>query len=301
MFDSSLKHQPEVSDASFLLKQPDLSGKIACLSLFAPLSVVRYMLIQSERDVNMRSRILKQPSIRNGRDLGGLVNQDGLVIKRGLLFRSANLSAAEPEDLKQLSLSKIVDLRTSREVKEAADVVSEGTDYVHIPIFDEAKRGISHEKEAEFDITAVDFAETYRELVLGEISSRNFGRAVKQIMSCEGPVLWHCTEGKDRCGLTTAFLLEILGVSRDVIYEDYLITNLVNEPRAEMFYSLYLHSGYSRAAAENVRNVFLAKREYLDIAYESIEKKYGWIQNYLDKALGLTEEETKLFKTRVLE
>lgn len=44
----------------------------------------------------------------------------------------------------------------------------------------------------------------------------------------KGSVLWHCTEGKDRCGLLSAVLLLTLGVKRSTIMEDYLLTNRVN-------------------------------------------------------------------------
>ena len=47
------------------------------------------------------------------------------------------------------------------------------------------------------------------------------------------PVVLHCTAGKDRTGVSTAFLLSILGVSRDVIEEDYLLTNLDTERQAD--------------------------------------------------------------------
>ena len=40
------------------------------------------------------------------------------------------------------------------------------------------------------------------------------------------PVVLHCTAESDRTGVSTAFLLSILGVSRDVIEADYLLTNL---------------------------------------------------------------------------
>ena len=38
-------------------------------------------------------------------------------------------------------------------------------------------------------------------------------------------MLIHCTAGKDRTGITTAFVLSILGVPEEVIIADYLLTN----------------------------------------------------------------------------
>jgi len=46
-----------------------------------------------------------------------------------------------------------------------------------------------------------------------------FATAVSQ------PVLIHCTAGKDRTGVSTAFLLSVLGVDRALIEADYILTN----------------------------------------------------------------------------
>ena len=47
------------------------------------------------------------------------------------------------------------------------------------------------------------------------------------------PVVLHCTAGKDRTGVSTAFLLSILNVSRDLIEEDYKLTNLDTQRQAD--------------------------------------------------------------------
>jgi protein tyrosine/serine phosphatase len=39
------------------------------------------------------------------------------------------------------------------------------------------------------------------------------------------PIVLHCTAGKDRTGVSTAFLLSVLGVDRAVIEADYILTN----------------------------------------------------------------------------
>ena len=41
------------------------------------------------------------------------------------------------------------------------------------------------------------------------------------------PILIHCNAGKDRTGIATALILEAVGVERDVIMDDYLLTNSV--------------------------------------------------------------------------
>ncbi|TSA26498.1 MAG: hypothetical protein D4R67_07720 [Bacteroidetes bacterium] len=45
------------------------------------------------------SLLFKQP---NFRDIGGISTEDGHVVKRGLLFRSGDLSRITPEDIKHM-------------------------------------------------------------------------------------------------------------------------------------------------------------------------------------------------------
>ena len=53
---------------------------------------------------------------------------------------------------------------------------------------------------------------------------RSFVRAV--IDAKDGSALWHCYVGRDRCGMGSALVETMLGVSRDDILNDYLATNL---------------------------------------------------------------------------
>ncbi len=52
----------------------------------------------------------------------------------------------------------------------------------------------------------------YRRIVTDDFSISQLSRALKKIISCDdGAVLWHCTEGKDRCGIVSALVLSPAG------------------------------------------------------------------------------------------
>jgi len=163
------------------------------------------------------------------RDLGGMKTKDGRVIRPGMLMRSAQLSEAEGDDLK--GISEVIDLRTPKERLEAPDQTWYSC-YSPMPIFETIMPGISHEDELTGrsvpDMTKLyeklmkECADTFRDVLL-EIMNHDYD---------SGAVLWHCTEGKDRCGMTSALILEMLGVSREFIMEDYLKTNRINLPKA---------------------------------------------------------------------
>jgi hypothetical protein len=40
------------------------------------------------------------------------------------------------------------------------------------------------------------------------------------------PLLFHCSAGRDRTGVGAAILLEMLGVERERIFEDFLVSNI---------------------------------------------------------------------------
>lgn len=228
--------------------------------------------------------------ISNMRDLGGLKTQDGHTIKPGMLIRSAQLSKAEKDDLKGISV--VIDLRTLGEQKEAPDQTYDAT-YMSLPVFAEMTAGLSHEKEAEaepfpdmamlYDMMMKMFPESFRKILL-TIMHHDFS---------SGAILWHCTEGKDRCGMTTALILEVLGVDRDIILEDYLKTNIVNLPKAAMLKEK-LKVSHGEIYAESMYHAFLAEERYIQAAWKAMGEKY------LSDSLHISDEEILQFRKKVL-
>ena len=228
--------------------------------------------------------------ILNMRDLGGLKTADGRTLRRGVLFRSANLSAAEPGELE--GISAVIDLRTSRERQELPDRCC-GMDYLPIPIFDVTTPGITHEKRA-LETNPPDMTRLYVKLVSERADS--LGRVLRAIMEHDfstGAILWHCTEGKDRCGITTALLLETLGVSRSAIMEDYLKTNEVNLPKA-LRLKEKLSAERGEETGERIYKALIADESYLRAAWDAME------DGYIGSRLGIDEGMAERFGEKVL-
>ena len=228
--------------------------------------------------------------INNIRDLGGIRTKDGKTIKQGCLIRSANLSQAEEQDVN--GISTIIDLRTPGERDEKPDCAC-GREYLPIPIFEHITAGISHEKKAEKK-GVPDMSGLYRWLVRECCDA--FKKVVVEIMTHDystGAILWHCSEGKDRCGITTALILEILGVDKDVIMEDYLKTNVVNIPKAEGIREK-LKESHGEEFAQSVYRAFIADEAYLEAAWSEMGDDYIGL-------LGIGAKEIEEFREKLLD
>ncbi len=205
--------------------------------------------------------------IVNMRDIGGIKTAEGKSIRKGMLVRSANLGQAAAADLE--GISTVIDLRTSGERQNIPDRVY-GREYLCIPIFDNQITGISHEKETD-DAWIPDLAELYFRMIRERMDP--FLQAVRTIFRHDystGAVLWHCTEGKDRCGITTMLVLEALGVDRRTILDDYLKTNEVSLPKAEKLRASLLPAK-GKDFAEKIYQAYIADEHYLNAAWEAMD------------------------------
>ena len=229
--------------------------------------------------------------IANLRDLGGIGTRDGRRIRRGCLVRSAHLALAEERDLK--GVSAVIDLRTPGEREKEPDRTWQ-RQYLPLSVFDEAQAGISREQmSAEWMLP--EFAELYGWLI--RECAGSFREILLKIMGHDfstGAVLWHCTEGKDRCGLTSALILEILGVNRDTILADYLKTNLVSMPKAISLRDRFILT-CGKEYADRVYQGYIADESYLQAAWDAMGDAY------ITDRLGITEEQIRAFRATVLE
>ena len=234
----------------------------------------------------------------NFRDIGGYLTQDGKRVKKGLYFRAGRQDRMSDEDLSQLSDLKIstqIDLRRPDEVLEQGKgpLESMGANYINIAVIPE---GGSDQLSRLVGDTAISGRRYLGYLEFGPTSwLRLFG-----ILSDEDnlPVVLHCTAGKDRTGVSTAFLLSVLGVSRDIIEADYLLTNFDTERQADFIESTVGYpDGYDREKMINIAGVPKdAMKDFLD----GVELKWGSVIEYLEK-IGVTQEQMDMVRHNFLE
>ncbi|KZM74268.1 tyrosine-protein phosphatase [Nocardia terpenica] len=222
-------------------------------------------------------RALGLQGVQNARDLGGYRTTDGHVVRDGLVFRSGDLSKATDADLAALTDRKVrvvEDLRASYERLVAPDRVPAGAR-------DDWNDIIGHAPPQVLVSTLVAGTDLYRAFITAPGANQSFANVLHDIADTDGAVLFHCTAGKDRTGWTAAVLLTILGVDRDTVNYDYLLSNY-----------------YRNAAPGDALNGVVPAA--LDAAFDQVNASYGSFDNYVHTGLGLTDADIAALKAKLL-
>ena len=250
--------------------------------------------------------LLSFEKLHNIRDLGGMAVADGRRIISGRLVRCGDLSEVSKGDRAGLTLlaETVVDLRTDSERREKPDVEIPGIIYHHIPIVDSLTAGITREKAADREVFSrlgdkpekarQYMCDLYHAIAESDFAAGQYARFIRIIMQQRSKaVLWHCTAGKDRAGLAAAIVEEILGVGRDDVIDDYLMTNeYLKEDIAFLteFVKGQAAPGGS-IADEALQYLFGARQDYIEEYYNTINSKYGSFDNFLRDGLKLTPKD----------
>lgn len=161
----------------------------------------------------------------NFRDIGGYPATDGRTVRWGRYFRAGRQDRMTEQDLKLLQglgIRTQVDLRRPDEVRDQGrgPLEAMGASYHNIAVIPEG--GSDHLSRLVGD-TGISGR---RYLGYLEFGPEAWLRLFDLFAAADSqPILLHCTAGKDRTGVSTAFLLSVLGVDRAFIEADYALTN----------------------------------------------------------------------------
>lgn len=242
--------------------------------------------------------------ISNFRDLGGRITSDGALVVPGRLFRSAQLAGLPEEaakELEDLGIHAVYDFRTAQERSRFPDTPINGAKNIWLnvlsddmgslaaslqPVFEDPRRA-SHELST--DRIRDLYLGVYRNLVSLPSALAAYGAFFRSLLAQpETPRLFHCVAGKDRTGWAAEVFLSLLGVSREEILEDYLLSNnqliAAYKPMVEAFAT-------AGGDPEIIENLLLVYPEYLDSAFSELSREYGSVPAYFTDGLGIGEAE----------
>lgn len=219
----------------------------------------------------------------NLRDLGGYEAKNGAVTAWGRLYRSdlpAGLGEQEIRTIREMGITTVIDLRSEQERIRQPNSLQEAEEIVYCPIPAFGNGRLPSEQERVED--------TYLEIAMGKEA---MFRVFQTILQAQGAVMFHCTAGKDRTGVTAALLLSLAGVCKQDIVADYILTGAYLKEKAAEF---------CREYPEIPIHWLMPQAEYIETFLEKMAERFSTPEEYFYE-LGFTEQETKQLKEKILE
>ena len=154
------------------------------------------------------------------------------------------------------------------------------------------------------DIEPGYMTDMYKSIVFDPYSQSKFKEFFDVILNNEdgGSILYHCNGGKDRTGITTLFILTLLGVSEEDILNDFAMSDYFNRHYNRsriILMTLFLFP--ARKFSRILNSMLHAKRIYLENMIAAINEKFGSVLNYLKEAIDINEEKQNKLKLLYLE
>ncbi len=250
--------------------------------------------------------------IHNFRDFGGYQTQNGKYLKKGLLYRSGDLSRATNEDLDALSalgIRTIWDLRSVHERQMEPDRIPdvEPVTFFNIsmrPIVDYHSRSLKRlfslmfGEERRTDYIAESY-KAYCDYATGYLPQLK--ALFKRISNPENlPVLIHCSAGKDRTGVVSSLIQQMLGVPPEIAMDDYLKTNDNMGPYNANVMKRLSKLAYFGVPWKMFVPLFDARRDYLNAALMQIKEEFGALDEWAREGLGFQEKERSVLAEALL-
>lgn len=115
------------------------------------------------------------------------------------------------------------------------------------------------------------------------------------------PMLIHCTAGKDRTGFLISLIQRALGISQDQVMEHYMSSNDSVKAFQEMMRKRYHMFTFLKVSFDKFTPLMEVHREYLQAAYNLIDRDFGSLDTYLQEKLGLTGQEQTILENILLD
>lgn len=266
-------------------------GAVAALALLAQPMLPSAMAEQPAPVAHQR--LIPLQGGRNFRDLGGYRTTDGHTVKWGMLFRSGtmhDLTAQDYATLNRIGIRTVCDFRSREERRVEPTNWQGAAPVMFADDYDAQQMGLMPSGDMR-SWTAEQarqvMAATYPKMLTTFASQ--YKRMFGELLAGHAPLAFHCSAGKDRTGVASALILTALGVPRETIIQDYLLTNqylapamarTANSPAAQPWMSL----------PPAVLQAFMkADRSYIEAALAALDAHAGGARGYFHDEMGLSD------------
>lgn len=268
----------------------------------------RYYLLRDRADgsvVEVAERLIPFEQGSNFRDIGGYAAADGRHVRWGLIYRSGATPLLSPNDqaeIHALGLRNMLDLRSDEE-RQIAPTKIDGVQYRAV-----GYSMLAMMKPGQPMRNGVDLYRDFPEFLAPQMRI-----LFTMLERDEGPVVYNCSAGQDRTGFATALILSALGVPRETIIKDYLLSTGLRRPQWEMpkidpalykgnpVAQMFAHYQDAGAASKPQPLVEADGTPFLMGALEVIDTKWGSVDNYLKQEIGVSDQDIAELKHRYLQ
>jgi protein tyrosine/serine phosphatase len=257
----------------------------------------------------------------NARDLAGLPTGDGRSIQPHRLIRSDNLQMLTDADVRflvdQVHVRAVADLRTGVEVDSEGPgplTREPGIDVRHLSLFPEA--GINTDAVAADDDPDAPVILPWQQrersdsgerrkraaatVYLGYLEDRpdSIVDALRLIADTDGATIVHCAAGKDRTGVVVALALAEVGVARDAIVADYVLTGERTERVLRRLATRRTYAADLQDPDDFTRH--LPRASAMERFLDRVDERYGGVSAWL-RAHGWTDDDAAALRKRLLD
>jgi protein-tyrosine phosphatase len=270
---------------------------------------INAMASQSSASPSTAVRFPEFEGALNFRDLGGYRTADGRTIRWNRLYRSGTTHRMTSGDLLEVAARGIryaFDLRSNSERKRHPNLLRgiaamdyRFRDHERLPGDLLGLMQLLRQAGARPEGSRAVMLSLYRGLPY------EFRDAYRDLFNhlAEGhlPLVFNCSAGKDRTGVAAALVLTALGVPREVIAADYLLTERFFDPCCEL---MLQDGGYTYfAGVERVlwEPIMRADRAYLDAMFDQLTAAHGSADAYLADELQIDAAMLDRIRSHLLE
>jgi protein-tyrosine phosphatase len=254
-------------------------------------------------------------TVANLRDLGAVPLGGGRSVRAGLVFRSGQLDRLDPAEpvVAALGIRTVVDFRTARERAERPDHVPVGARPLVADVLADQLAASGLPPAARLKALLADpalaeqllgggrartaFARTYRAFVHSASARASYRAFLTELGDpFAGPLLFHCSAGKDRTGWAATIVLALLGADEETTMAEYLAVNPgVRTAFAPLIEGFTAQGGDPELALSLVGVL----PEYLEAALEEVATRYGTMERYVRDGLGVPDEAVTVLRERL--
>jgi len=268
-------------------------------------------LVGSRRYTVATPRVLIPDGRCNLRDLGGYnTRDDRFFVRQGIVYRSGVIrahNAALSRAAREIKPALVADFRFSKEIDmEGKSAPIDGalyqrfcpTDEVSIPGFVTSYDDFITQTVDDLYKLRKSLIESYTTM---PFANGAFGDFLRAVLTAKGPVIFHCSAGKDRTGIASALLLLALDISDEAIIEDYLLTAKARSVQLDERIADYAQRADGGEDYREALHEYLAPTEEgIRAMMEVVRSHHGSIEAYFEQELGLTTNNLRQLREKLL-